>query len=649
MKTVSGMTVYEGADKCSLDEYSAKMATEVPKLIKENKYNDEVIKKEITEIKNKNEFQDKDIENLQQKNIQLQEELENEKSKFENYAIHGKSTGEYIHLTDSSETDCRVDVRGNAKQVVTEQSTNTLDLTKLSITEKPNVEIDGISANEVTFHTTNNTASSYYLRFKTILKKGTCYVRKLYNLIDGTAVTGNNGSGVIFISKSDWSKEFIRLYNNVEKGSFSLQEDTEVYITLMLGKVENGKIRFYNLMLANSDVEYTPFIPNSPSLNYPSKIETVKGSVKVTSSSVNTLDLTKLQTINVTECTVNEKSKNQITLTTTQNEGASYIRFKIHLKKGIWYFKRKFELIEGKGAAITGTVTAQTLDWKWIFQLEKNIEKVQFELKEDTDFYLAFNIKGSLDTNTEELKIKYYDIMLSNYDVDYAEHKEDSVVLPIQEEMCALKVHENNQNYNYIAKDGTKYICDEIIKKNNKYYYRKWIDSLDTTSAKSAMVRTATNNVSINYFVEDLLHSVWNVMTSFARCNKFKQCTPSLIDKENSFAIWNGNKNIAITIDNSCLEDVSTNEKALESWNKLIKKWEAEGTALKLIYCRENPKDIEITSSDTIQALEKLDKLKTYKNITNITTDSIAILDVDYKKDLETLLNQVNQALVEGS
>ena len=156
------------------------------------------------------------------------------------------------------------------------------------------------------------------------------------------------------------------------------------------------------------------------------------------------------------------------------------------------------------------------------------------------------------------------------------------------------------------------------------------------------MNSTFTNpvDVSINYFVEDLLHSAWNVMTSFAMCNKFKQCTPSLIDKENSFAIWNGNKNIAITIDNSCLEDVSTNEKALESWNKLIKKWEAEGTALKLIYCRENPKDIEITSSDTIQALEKLDKLKTYKNITNITTDSIAMLDVDYKKDLETWQNQ---------
>ena len=53
----------------------------------------------------------------------------------------------------------------------------------------------------------------------------------------------------------------------------------------------------------------------------------------------------------------------------------------------------------------------------------------------------------------------------------------------------------------------------------------------------------------------------------------------------------------------------------------------------------ENPIKLPCTQ-EQIQALEKLDKLKTYKNITNITTDSIAILDVDYKKDLETWQNQ---------
>lgn len=623
-------------------------------------YDDTLVKQEIEKIKNKNEIQDKNIENLQQKNIQLQEELEQTKTNLENYAIHGKESGEYIHLTDSSETDCRVDVRGNSRQETSTQGKNRIDLREatykvsdVNVTKKGStLTLNGIM--NVPGNLLNTVGDKYSFIYLGKFKAGTYRFSRF--IVSGKySIDKNIGAGTFacYIKKKD-ETTLGTIPENASSGdgrNIILQEDTDLYMQIFCNKgaIFDNYVLGFQLEEGDTTTDLEQFTPNMPSLDYPSKIETVKGSVKVTSSSANTLDLTKLQTINVTECTVNEKSKNQITLTTTQNEGASYIRFKMHLKKGIWYFKRKFELIEGKGTAITGKVTAQTLDWKWIFQLEKNIEKVQFELKEDTDFYLAFNIKSSLDTNIEKLKIRYYDIMLSNYDVNYVQNKEDSVVLPVQEEMCALKVHENNQNYNYIAKDGTKYICDEIIKKNNKYYYRKWIDSLDTTSAKSAMVRTATNNVSINYFVEDLLHSAWNVMTSFAMCNKFKQCTPSLIDKENSFAIWNGNKNIAITIDNSCLEDVSTNEKALESWNKLIKKWEAEGTALKLIYCRENPKDIEITSLDTIQALEKLDKLKTYKNITNITTDSIAILDVDYKKDLETLLNQVSQALVEGS
>lgn len=556
-------------------------------------YDDTLVKQDIEKIKNKNETQDKDIENLQQKNIQLQTELEQTKTNLENYAIHGKSTGEYIHLTDSSETDCRVDVRGNSKQAtregynelentltdktvegitvkvnkdksvtlngtakadinlfligdegaktlvltlkksvsyknisgidliyrkingdygrinnnqiftpaediligsvyiqiksgttlnntyylllvqgtedkpyeqygaspsldypskietvkgsvkVTSSSANTLDLTKISITEKPNVEIDSISANEVTFHTTNNTASSYYLRFKTILKKGTYYARKLYNLINGTAVTGNNGSGVIFISKSDWSKEFIRLYNNVEKGSFSLQEDTEVYITLMLGKVENGKIRFYNLMLANSDV-------------------------------------------------------------------------------------------------------------------------------------------------------------------NYVQNKEDSVVLPIQEEML---------EGDYLDKVNKKEIHGWEKKVLNGT--EKWINTGNTKTEK-------TLHLGIGYANSELLSAKIN-----CKCENLKVYTADYLWNNEVEGIAQSKSQIIIRIS----KEKATNAEELKTFlakNNIT------------VYCKLVKRELPCTQ-EQIQALEKLNKLKTYKNITNITTDSIAILDVDYKKDLETLLNQITK------
>ena len=50
MKTVNGLPVYEGTDTAALDEYSEKMAEEIPKIIGENSYDDTAIKKEIQEL-----------------------------------------------------------------------------------------------------------------------------------------------------------------------------------------------------------------------------------------------------------------------------------------------------------------------------------------------------------------------------------------------------------------------------------------------------------------------------------------------------------------------------------------------------------------------------------------------------------------------
>ena len=63
------------------------------------------------------------------------------------------------------------------------------------------------------------------------------------------------------------------------------------------------------------------------------------------------------------------------------------------------------------------------------------------------------------------------------------------------------------------------------------------------------------------------------------------------------------------------------------------------GTPVKFIGILGNPTDIECTKQQT-QQLKALLKAKTYKNITNITTDTIAVLDVDYKRDLETYQKQ---------
>lgn len=508
-------------------------------------YDDTLVKQDIEKIKNKNEFQDKDIENLQQKNIQLQTELEQTKTNLENYAIHGKSTGEYIHLTDSSETDCRVDVKGNAQQATREgynELENTLtDKTVEGITVKVNkdksVTLNGTAKADINlFLIGDEGAKTLVLTLKkSVSYKNISGIDLIYRKIDGNYGRINNNQ--IFTPAED-----------ILIGS--------VYIQIKSGTTLNNT--YYLLLVQGTEDKPYEQYGASPSLDYPSKIETVKGSVKVTSCNKNLLDMEenvfiekyglKLETDENNELTLNGKSTNATFVKLygeemTVHTNVTGWKTKI-LKKGTYTLSinktgetsdNNINLLvrQGKDTANSTTITQIT-------QIgSKTTASSKFEIEEDTEIAIWLWLNTNNTLNDFKLKVQ---LERGDKATEIIGNQEDSVVLPIQEEMCALKVHENNQNYNYIAKDGTKYICDEIIKKNNKYYYRKWIDSLNTTSAKSALVRTATNNVSIIYFVEDLLHSVWNVMTSFAMCNKFKQCITTLIDKENSFAIWNKNK-----------------------------------------------------------------------------------------------------------
>ena len=560
----------------------------------------------------------KDVVNNNEKElVGTQTKLEKVEKEFNDYAIHGQESGEFIHLTDSAKSSCKIDVKGNVKQTVTEQSANLLDLTKLTIVEKPNVEIDNISANEVTFHATNNTTTNYYLRFKTILKQGTYYLRKLYEMLEGTAVPGNNGSGVIFISKSDWSKEFVRLYADSEKGNFTLTEDTEVFITLILAKVANGKIRFYNLMLSNEDTEYVPFVPNSPSLDYPSEVETVKDSVKVTTCSANLLDLTKLTIAEKPNVEIDNISANEVTFHATNNTATSYyLRFKTVLKQGTYYLRKLYEMLKGtavSGNNGSGVIFISKSDWsKELVRLYANSGQGSFTLTEDTEVFITLMLAKS-----ENGKIKFYNLMLSNDDVDFVAHEQNSVTVSIQQEM----------------------LTKDYLDKTNKKEVHCW-DKLKVKDKISRIIKRQTENrTSFNYTVENVKPNTWTVIKNNAICNRFVQVSPYVVEKSNCFSVWNGDNVITITIDNSYLKDVSSDEKILESWNELLNKWESEGEPLELFYERQDSKEIDLTQ-EQIEALEKLDEMQTYKNITNITTDSIAILDVDYKKDLETWQKQ---------
>ena len=426
-------------------------------------------KQDISEIKEGQTEQNTNIESLQT-------ELEKVEKEFNDYAIHGQASGEFIHLTDSARASCKIDIEGNVKQTVTEQSANLLDLTKLTIVEKPNVEIDNISANEVTFHATNNTATNYYLRFKTILKQGTYYLRKLYEMLEGTAVPGNNGSGVIFISKSDWSKEFVRLYADSEKGNFTLTEDTEVFITLILAKVANGKIRFYNLMLSKDDVEYTKH--NSQSVAVPIQQEIFSRFDRENNKEEQ--DFKKL-ILNGTE--------NYTLLTTTEN----YLRFQLDnnltsdLKNGFKIYCENLKVVK--------QTTSNSVNEEKIIERDISLDK-----------QLQIVILKSRLAEATANGLKQY--LATNNIVAYCELEEPTKLDLTQEQIEALEKLDEMQTYKNITNITTDSIAilDVDYKKDLETWQKQQDDRI--TALEELLSTTQTSAMLIENLENDLLKEV---------------------------------------------------------------------------------------------------------------------------------------------
>lgn len=718
----------------------------------------------ISEIKQEQITQNTDIENIKKSNEEkakeiasLKTELENEKSKFENYAIHGKSTGEYIHLTDSSETDCRVDVRGNSKQA-TREGKNVYNAGK---TINDYFVMSGAKGNTITQYTAKN-----YVTCK--IDKGVMTVEKY------------NTSGYNWISKwieidrnTDYTISLDKSITNVSVVGFSTKENkTEGVIIAELisskkdvsfnsGDYAYYAVSFYpkqGLEIAiqiEKGKQKTTFEQYGamPSLDYPSKIETVGsnknifnilkydyrfyscGSAEVRDNSnfriiatkstdqncsvmFKILDLTKYagKTLTIqafaksstntnkafivlrqnnfdytgtktnelydeTQNTTNGVIKLKYKVTDTINDNNKYLFIGFYATRGNVcavgdYVDYEVKIEEGSVATsyskfgqgsikVTScnknyiklndiektTVNGITyyckegklhLDGTTTDSVEINFESIAIckgnycfncnsskEIKGSYANYLVstkpyeFLKEGNGTFSINENRQVYYrfyannNVTFNNVTItaqlekgttatEYQVHKEDSVVLPIQEEML---------EGDYLDK----------VNKKEVHTWKKII--LDGVNNKVTQETTSTNGkYRYKYTDKDLKNC--SLSEEKAYCTHLP-----LIEKSKTY-----DKILGFTVANNSIY-IYTDGDTLSNFNA---KLQEENYIFYIPVIESAYEKIDLTP-EQIQALEKLDKLKTYKNITNITTDSIAILDVDYKKDLETVLSQITK------
>lgn len=186
------------------------------------------------------------------------------------------------------------------------------------------------------------------------------------------------------------------------------------------------------------------------------------------------------------------------------------------------------------------------------------------------------------------------------------QHEEQSYIMPVQQEMLEDDYfdwdNEEVHTWNKLILDGT-----ENWEYDSTYNYFRCpsyvFDKIPSTASGDGIKQLS------NYFsvVGD-----WNTFKNNTNLNGFNPVS---------------NIGYKLVIRN-------TNYKTIDTFKAWLKSLYDAGIPVVVYYKLATPTRLAFTEEQKAVAKE-LNNVRTYKNVTNITTDSIAILDLDYAKDLE--------------
>lgn len=268
---------------------------------------------------------------------------------------------------------------------------------------------------------------------------------------------------------------------------------------------------------------------------------------------------------------------------------------------------------------------------KFTYSTDK--EKLTIVTSENTK-YLRFSGNYNSPSSYTQSVIDGLGIILEegNIRTAYEEHQEQSYIMPIQQPMRSI---------------GD--IRDTFIKKENKWYERHYITRKIFDGTEDWKLYGA-NASTYRRFGLAITGDIPKTIKILSDGNKFGKgvCSHFKVDMDyrttdliEFIQIGSPSWYIGITDFNSKWADIEI----LKTY--LSNQYNA-GTPVYVDYILETPIDIECTEEQS-KILDELNNARTYKNVTNITTDSIAILDLDYAKDLETLLNNTQALAVNNA
>ena len=335
----------------------------------------------------------------------------------------------------------------------------------------------------------------------------------------------------------------------------------------------------------------------SPSPDYPSEVETVNGSVKIDVVNKNLFDIKELGKLgaNYTELengcqfTANQKMYDVgITLDKPISMPIS-ISYKIKNISGskyrlrFWYDNGSIESLNAYGSETDNTEKSIVINN--FIRKDTKITKIGidwflFGRVQITDFIITESVTAA----------------------DYVPHKSQTAIMPIQQEMLDGDYVANVEHHEWKKSilTGVEEV-DSNFNTNGSIFFGAFISDKDTNNGEM---------VCNNYLYQP--NKTWQQISNYGFCGQ------------------KGSNNVFIRDDRFTTKT--------DFLNHLKQQYEA-GTPVTISYKLATPVDLELTEE---QKAIRDTRLYTYKNITNIAvSDELASIDVTYKKDLETMFNNI--------
>ena len=666
-----------------INENAKKVNTDISNINSKNKEQD-------TNIEQLQE----NTETSSNKIAKLETELKEMKEDFYQASIRGQASGEYIHVEDSSNCRAKIDIGGNSEQETREGynllnntlQSQTINGLKVTVNEDKSVAIVG---------TATDTTPLIFDQSKATLPAGTYILKDCGTFIESEENQGSWDSGETKTFTADAtlsSSGFYKYYRSGEVVNVTL------YPILIKGS-ELKPYEQYGAMPSPDYISSIVAVgSNANELENTAKTQTIKdvtftvnedGTVVAngTASQQVTLVLTKVLSLQKGDYMISGCPRGGTTAT-----------YRIDVWKSDWSslgFEvgngTKISLSESIENAIVGiTITKGTTVENMVFKpkvekgkvatpwsphgqgcVEINVSNENLAKKDNiTNLYFNQN-QISIGATSKTIIEKCLPNM--TYTISKIKSTKFRVCttnkIPQSNETIIDYIYNDTENKITITtSDKAKYMCIYFYDSNTDTLTEKEI--LDSIQIKIGSKSTAyEQHEEQSYimpvqkemlegdYVADVEHHEWkkltltgneNIKLNTAFANVFNIEIPKINIMNQQVCLCNIAKGVVyntalLTIQDNIIMTASLNKivykstkfSSLSEFKTYLQNQYEEGTPVIVYYKLAEPINLELTDEQKAVAKE-LNNARTYKNVTNITTDSKAILSLDYAKDQET-------------